>query len=168
MIFFIFGSRHFYPNEKAAYKAIRTWVSDAINSAKKTNSKLLIIHGGAIGADTIAGKVADKKGIRSVVVRPNYEKYGRFGAPHRRNDFVLRNADKAMAFWNGDYEGSGTASVILKCYRFDKDVFSLTWDGEKFVETDRLRFMVNAPEDWKNKWMSRPLSASMKMVMRDS
>lgn len=74
----------------------------------------LILHGGAEGADSIAGEVAEGLGIRTLVYRPDYEVFGP-QATHVRNDQMLDQADYVLAFWDG--KSRGTKSVIEKAER---------------------------------------------------
>lgn len=65
----------------------------------------LIVSGGARGVDTIAEQYAKSCGIETLIIRPNYEKYGR-SAPIRRNDMIVDNADVVLAFWDGSSHGT--------------------------------------------------------------
>lgn len=69
----------------------------------------LIISGGAIGVDTLAEEYADKKGIKKLIIYPDYELYGK-SAPLIRNKLIVDNADLVIAFWDG--ESSGTEYTI--------------------------------------------------------
>lgn len=72
-----------------------------------------LIHGGARGADTFAGVAAGVLGLPEPIVdRPDYARYGRFGAPKKRNTTMLeRQPDYVVAFYFG---GGGTADTIHK------------------------------------------------------
>ena len=65
----------------------------------------LIICGGAAGIDTLAEKYADKHRISKLVVRPEYEKYGR-AAPLKRNSLMVDMADIVLVIWDGKSKGS--------------------------------------------------------------
>ena len=65
----------------------------------------LIVSGGAKGVDTIAEQYAKAHGIEIMIIRPDYEKYGR-SAPIRRNDLIVDNADMVLAFWDGNSHGT--------------------------------------------------------------
>ncbi len=65
----------------------------------------LVISGGAAGVDAIAERYADAKGISKLIIRPEYEKYGR-AAPLKRNELMVDLADKVLAFWDGRSRGT--------------------------------------------------------------
>lgn len=65
----------------------------------------LIVSGGARGVDTIAEQYAKDHGIKTLIIRPDYERYGR-SAPIRRNDIIVDNADLVLAFWDGESHGT--------------------------------------------------------------
>ena len=71
-----------------------------------------MISGGAKGIDTSAREYATANNIRLTEFLPEYNKYGR-GAPLKRNIEIIQNADKVLAFWDG--ESRGTHFVIKKC-----------------------------------------------------
>ncbi|MDR3303890.1 MAG: SLOG family protein [Treponema sp.] len=78
-----------------------------------------IISGGATGIDTIAWGWAVDNNIEIIVIRPNYNIYGR-AAPLRRNDIIIEKADKIVAFWDG--KSRGTKYVIDKAQKMNKDI----------------------------------------------
>jgi hypothetical protein len=86
----------------------RTWreskIVTEVLSKYPPDSKL--IHGGAMGADRIAGRVAEKLGMTVEVMEADWERYGK-SAGFRRNDEMLdRNPDVVVAFWDGKSRGT--------------------------------------------------------------
>ncbi|MCL2069834.1 MAG: DUF2493 domain-containing protein [Treponema sp.] len=79
----------------------------------------MVISGGAKGIDTIAWEWALKNNIEIVVHRPNYNLH-RKKAALRRNDIIIDEADKIMAFWNG--ESTGTKYVIDRAIKIKKNI----------------------------------------------
>ena len=65
----------------------------------------LIISGGAAGADSIAERYADKNKISKLILRPQYENYGRV-APIKRNDVMVDIADAVLVLWDGKSKGT--------------------------------------------------------------
>lgn len=65
----------------------------------------LIISGGAIGVDTLAEKYADKKGIKKLILYPDYEIYGK-SAPLIRDKLIVDHADLVIAVWDGISSGT--------------------------------------------------------------
>lgn len=66
----------------------------------------LIISGGANGIDTLAEKYADENGIEKLIIRPNYELYGK-SAPLVRDKLIVDYAETVVAIWDGSSSGTG-------------------------------------------------------------
>ena len=64
-----------------------------------------IISGGAIGIDTLAEEVADKRKISKSIIHPEYDKYGK-KAPLIRNKEIVERAELVIAFWDGKSRGT--------------------------------------------------------------
>lgn len=79
----------------------------------------LIVSGGAIGIDTCAENYARLHRIPMMVIRPNYDEFGR-RAPLVRNIEIVENADVVMAFWDG--VSNGTAFTIKQAEKLGKKV----------------------------------------------
>ncbi len=69
----------------------------------------LIISGGANGIDRLAEEYADKHRISKLIIKPEYDKYGKT-APLVRNKKIVDSADMVIAFWDG--QSRGTYNVI--------------------------------------------------------
>lgn len=65
----------------------------------------LIISGGAIGVDKLAEEYADKKGIKKLILYPEYELYGK-SAPLIRDKLIVDHADLVIAVWDGVSRGT--------------------------------------------------------------
>jgi hypothetical protein len=78
-----------------------------------------VISGGAKGIDTLAWAWAVENHIDMVVHKPDYARYGR-AAPLRRNDTIISEADKVIAFWDG--KSHGTRYDIKQARRLGKEV----------------------------------------------
>lgn len=65
----------------------------------------LIISGGAKGIDTLAEKFADDNGIEKLIVRPQYDLFGR-AAPFKRNEQMVDMSDEVLAVWDGRSRGT--------------------------------------------------------------
>lgn len=84
------------------------WVSRVLGGLP---ASVVLMHGGAGGADEIAHDVAQDYEITVEVFspdrgRPSPQRY------HERNDEMLSKADHVIAFWDG--KSRGTRSVIKK------------------------------------------------------
>ena len=78
-----------------------------------------IISGGAIGIDTLAEEVADKRRISKSIIRPEYDKYGK-KAPLIRNKEIVNRAELVIAFWDG--KSRGTKFTIDYAKKLNKEV----------------------------------------------
>lgn len=78
-----------------------------------------IISGGAQGVDALARQYAQAHGIPLTEIRPDYQRYGR-GAPLRRNEEIIAQADLVLAIWDG--RSRGTAYTIERCRQLNKPV----------------------------------------------
>lgn len=65
----------------------------------------LIISGGAVGIDTLAEKYADERGIKKLILYPDYELYGK-NAPLIRDRLIVDHADVVVAIWDGTSSGT--------------------------------------------------------------
>lgn len=65
----------------------------------------VIVSGGAPGVDSVAEMVAKRVGLKTRIILPNWNKYGK-GAGFRRNAEILANADRVVAFWDGLSKGT--------------------------------------------------------------
>lgn len=76
---------------------------------KKVNKKdLIVMHGGAKGADSLASRWCDKNFVTYKIYRPDYSKYPPKRAPLMRNQEMVNeeNIDLVIAFWDGVSRGT--------------------------------------------------------------
>ena len=93
---------------KAAVIGSRTF--DDYCLLKKTLDELypqidLIVSGGASGADSLAERYAKEEGIRTLIFKPDWKKFGRAAGMIRNKD-IVENSDIVIAFWDGVSRGS--------------------------------------------------------------
>lgn len=86
-------------------ETIQVW----IEYFKKNHSPLETIHGGAPGADTIAGEIAQWLAVRVRSFQAEWSKYGRAAGPIR-NRYMLDTTrpDAVLAFHNDLARSKGT------------------------------------------------------------
>jgi len=77
-----------------------------------------IISGGARGADSLARRYAQERGIPLTEIVPNYKQYGNV-ATHIRNRDIVNRANKVLFFWDG--ASTGTKSSIEQAENSNKD-----------------------------------------------
>jgi predicted Rossmann fold nucleotide-binding protein DprA/Smf involved in DNA uptake len=70
-----------------------------------------IVSGGASGVDSMAQRYAKERGIRILIIYPNFAHYGR-GATFVRNKEIVEESDKVVAFYaRGSFQQGGTANT---------------------------------------------------------
>ena len=65
----------------------------------------LIISGGADGIDCIAEQYADEHRLSKLILRPQYQKFGK-SAPLKRNEQMVALADAVLVVWDGKSRGT--------------------------------------------------------------
>ena len=68
----------------------------------------MLVHGGGQGAEKIAARWAESRGVHQVVCKPDWNAHGR-AAPFRRNDQLLRLLPKGVI----GFPGSGISENLL-------------------------------------------------------
>lgn len=119
MIVLVTGSRD-WDNEHIVRKALST-----------LPNKSTIIHGGARGADTIAGKIANELLYEVIVYRADWKRYG-MGAGVIRNQHMLDDnpiIDIVFAFSNHFEDSRGTRDMIKRCTKRDLLIKLFTYEG---------------------------------------
>ena len=82
---------------------------------------VMIISGGANGADKLAEKLAQLRGYKLVVFKADWNKYGK-KAGMIRNQYIIESADVVFAFW--DKKSSGTANSIQRSVSLGKELYA--------------------------------------------
>ena len=80
---------------------------------------VMIITGGAEGIDALGEKIADKKRLSKLVLRPRYDLYGK-SAPLKRNEGMVDICDMALIVWDG--RSRGTRHTIEYAERIGKRI----------------------------------------------
>jgi predicted Rossmann fold nucleotide-binding protein DprA/Smf involved in DNA uptake len=87
----------------------------------------IVVSGGAIGVDETAEIEAKRRGLTVIVHRPMYKVHGR-RAPLYRNELIVRDADRVVAFHDG--KSTGTLHAIGEARKAGKPVVVIGPDGE--------------------------------------
>ena len=87
------------------------------------NETTMIITGGAEGIDTLAEQYADKMRLSKLILRPQYDLYGR-GAPLKRNEKMVELCDMVLIIWDGC--SKGTKYTINYAEKIGKKVILIT------------------------------------------
>ena len=67
--------------------------------------KYQLISGGARGVDSWAEGMAKFLGCECIIFKPDWDKYGK-RAGFLRNELIINEADKVVAFWDGESKGT--------------------------------------------------------------
>jgi predicted Rossmann fold nucleotide-binding protein DprA/Smf involved in DNA uptake len=71
-----------------------------------------LVSGGASGADSFAQRYAKERGLRILVIYPDFIHEGR-GATFARNRYIVENSDRIFAFYaKGRFQMGGTRNTI--------------------------------------------------------
>lgn len=62
---------------------------------------IVIVQGGAPGADSIAKRIAERRGWRVETFEADWKKYGKAAGPRRNGDMVMAGGDICCAFPGG-------------------------------------------------------------------
>lgn len=72
---------------------------------KNKNEEIIIMSGGAKGADTLGEKYAKERNYKIIKILPEWNKYGK-QAGILRNIKMAHEADYLIAFWDGKSKGT--------------------------------------------------------------
>ena len=103
----IAGSRGF-----SNYKLLRENCNEYLREKRK-DYNIIIISGGARGADTLGEKYAQDEGFSLEVFPANWNKFGK-SAGFRRNEQMAEVADALIAFWDGKSHGTKHMIEIME------------------------------------------------------
>jgi len=103
----IAGSRDFTDYEKLKK------VCDFMLSKKKETHKIVIVSGGARGADKLGEKYSEERGYGLQRYLANWEKNGK-SAGYLRNLEMANVADACICFWDGKSKGTENMIKVAK------------------------------------------------------
>lgn len=103
----IAGSRGF-----SNYKLLKEKCNEYLREKRKEYN-IIIISGGARGADTLGEKYAQDEGFSLEVFPANWNKFGK-SAGFRRNEQMAEVADALIAFWDGKSHGTKHMIEIME------------------------------------------------------
>lgn len=103
----IAGSRGF-----SNYKLLKEKCNEYLREKRKEYN-IIIISGGARGADTLGEKYAQDEGFSLEVFPANWNKFGK-SAGFIRNEQMAEVADALIAFWDGKSHGTKHMIEIME------------------------------------------------------
>lgn len=107
-------------------------VTAAINEViEKYGMPTEILHGGARGADQYAHFWADENGIKTTVIRPDYENHSFKFAPLYRNSELVKMTDVTVAIYNNNKRKGGTRHTADNTIKASKPLLECYASGRK-------------------------------------
>jgi hypothetical protein len=100
----VVGSRTF--ND---YELCKKTLDKIVKKLLNKHEQIIIVSGGANGADSLAKKYAKEHKIKIIEFLPNWDKHGK-AAGFIRNKDIIEKSDILVAFWDG--KSAGTLSSI--------------------------------------------------------
>lgn len=101
----ITGSRH-WSDERAIESALLGATYNV------PGDRITVVHGGASGADRLAGKLADEWGMNVEVHPAEWGKHGKAAGPIRNQKMVDLGADVCLAFPLADSRGTKHCMMV--------------------------------------------------------
>jgi hypothetical protein len=87
----------------------------------------VVIHGAARGADTIAGWLAEQRGLQVMEFPAQWQKYGKSAGPIRNKQMLDEGKpDKVYAFYSDKKKSRGTANMAKQA----KKAGIPTWENQ--------------------------------------
>ena len=86
---------------------------------------LVLVSGGAVGADSLAERYAKEHNLQIIVFKPDWNKHGK-AAGFIRNTNIIEEADEIIAFWDGI--SNGTRDSISKARKMNKPLVEVKYN----------------------------------------
>jgi len=108
------GDRHYDRTDFiiSAFRRLLNGVDFPTHTVSIAKSSITLIHGGAPGADTLAGQVARNTNWKVDVYKSNWRKYGRGAGPIRNVEMFKAEPNLILAFHNRLMESRGTKHMV--------------------------------------------------------
>ena len=90
----------------------------------------VIIHGGARGVDTLAGQIAEIRGLEVNVVPADWKKLGKAAGNIRNQQMLTRKPDLVLAFHRSIWTSKGTKHMIEIARKAGVPVVLISQEGK--------------------------------------
>lgn len=98
------------------YETAKAYIDNCISNIRKEN-EIIIVSGGAMGADALGERYARENGFEIEVYPADWENLGKKAGPIR-NEQMAKVCDYVICFW--DRRSRGTLSMIAAAERYNK------------------------------------------------
>lgn len=85
--------------------------------------QLLLVHGGAKGADALAHSEAARRGIRTVVERADWDAYGPAAGPIRNQRMLDQHHPDIVHAFRADGRSTGTDDMVARSHKAGVTVY---------------------------------------------
>lgn len=107
----------------------------------------VLIHGGARGADTIAGEFAESNNIKVVKFSAEWKKYGKAAGPMRNNKMLTEGKpDIVIAFINKNQRSRGSKHMVRLAKKANiitvSAVSSKVWNGKININKNKQQYKL--------------------------
>jgi hypothetical protein len=99
-----------------------------------------ILHGNANGIDKLAQKYADDNEINTMIIEPDYSKFGSKYAPIERNKRLVEQSEIVLAIYGKNGKIGGTAFTANFAVKNKKMVVEIWEDGTIKITAQRTLF----------------------------
>lgn len=106
MIILVTGSRN-WTDYATIHLALTETIKNYFYPNKPKRQDVLIVHGGAKGADSIAGEWARERNIKEIIYKPDWDTYGKRAGILRNQQMIDESdPDIVLAFWKNKSRGT--------------------------------------------------------------
>lgn len=102
----------------------RALLFESLDSIHRSTPITIAVHGGASGADTLAGEWAKARSIACVVIKAIWTEHGRAAGPIRNQKMIGLNPEMVIAFPGG----KGTADMTKRAANAGINVVNVVAD----------------------------------------
>lgn len=100
------------------YEEAKAYIDYVLSNIREGN-EIVILSGGACGADALGERYAKENGFKLQKYPADWAKYGKSAGP-KRNEQMAKIGDYVICFWDG--KSKGTRSMIEYAKKFNKPI----------------------------------------------